>query len=85
MQSDDASELNVAFTVTTSETAKTQYAPVSAVVDRSMVIVSVVPNPKKKDSKCHARYERFHRAGQTIGEYVAAYTAAKLDEKLALC
>jgi hypothetical protein len=60
-----------------------RFAPASAVANDALVIATVMPNPKRPGSKSYVRYDMYHRAGQTIGEFVAAYKTAKLGEKLA--
>jgi hypothetical protein len=59
-----------------------KYAAPGAVL-ANMVITTVVSNPKQPRSKSYARYAKFHRAGQLVADFIAAYKAAGHSSTLA--
>jgi hypothetical protein len=61
---------------------KARYAPTSVLVDTA-IITKVKDNPKRAGSKAWDRYNRFHKEGQTVAEYIAANKAANLSGMLA--
>jgi hypothetical protein len=65
------------------EEAGNGFAAASAIADRSAVIATVRDNPKRIGSKAWLRYGRYHYAGQTIGQYIAAYVEDGLTAKIA--
>lgn len=75
-------ETPVVETPVEAKAKKARYAPTSVLVDNAVITV-VKANPKRVGSKAHARYAQFHRAGQTVAEYIAANKAANMSGMLA--
>lgn len=64
---------------------KVRYAPRDVLANQNAVITVRVPQAKGPDGKSKSadRFNRFHRSGQTVGEFVSAYKAAQLRPMLA--
>ena len=62
---------------------KGKYASASAIGDLTQIITFVRANPKRANSKSFKRYADFHKVGQSLAEFIAAYKEAKLGSLLA--
>jgi hypothetical protein len=67
-------ETPVAAETPEAKAKKARYAPTSVLVDTAIITV-VKANPKRAGTKAHGRYEKYHRVGQSVAEYIAAYKA----------